>query len=290
LHNYSAQKETMQRRFADSVQDQAEALTPSERMLVTSVLAEPRAAALATVTELARGAGVHEATVSRLARKLGFDGYAAFRSALQNEFIPTEEASSRLKRTIDQSGDGGVLGGLVAREIAALSRVGAHVTDTVIADVSARLMAARRIYIFGRGNAEVLALMMAKRFRRFGRDVHEVAGDARDLAEGVLGMGAGDVLLAYAFRRQPRVYAGLIGHARSVGAQTIVIAGASGVFLSPAPDTLLSAPRGGDAQSFQTLTVPMAISNAIVIAAGVAGAKGALQTLDSLGALIKRFE
>ena len=90
--------------------------------------------------------------------------------------------------------------------------------------------------------------------------------------------------------RQPRAYAGLIGHARSVGAETVVIAGASGMFLSPAPDTLLSAPRGGDTESFQTLTVPMAISNAIVIAAGASGDKGVLQTLDSLGALIKRFE
>jgi DNA-binding MurR/RpiR family transcriptional regulator len=280
----------MQKRFAETIQTQAEGLTPSERMLVASVLSEPRAAALATATELARGAGVHEATVSRLARKLGFDGYAAFRTALQQEFIPTEETSSRLQRTIDQSSEGGVLGTLVARELTALSRIGAHVSDATIADAAARLMAARRVYIFGRGNAEVLALMMAKRFRRFGRDVHQLSGDPRDLAESVIGMGAGDILLVYAFRRQPRSYLGLVDHAKLVGAGTIVIAGASGMFLSPAPDTLLSAPRGGDAEAFQTLTVPMAISNAIVIAAGASGDKGVLQTLNSLGALIKRFE
>jgi DNA-binding MurR/RpiR family transcriptional regulator len=290
LHEFSTQKETMQRRFAETVQDQADALTPSERLLVSSVLSEPRAAALASVTELARWAGVHEATVSRLARKLGFDGYAAFRAALQDEFIPSQETAARLKRTIDQSGEAGVLATLVAREVAALTGVGDRVSDAAIFGVAARLMGAPRIYIFGRGNAEVLALMMAKRFRRFGRDVHQLSGDPRDLAESVIGMGSGDILLVYAFRRQPRAYAGLIDHARAVGAQAIVIAGASGVFLSPAPDTLLSAPRGGDAQSFQTLTVPMAISNAIVIAAGASGDKGVLQTLDSLGALIKRFE
>jgi DNA-binding MurR/RpiR family transcriptional regulator len=276
--------------FAETVQDQAEALTPSERVLVSAVLAEPRTAALATVTELARGAGVHEATVSRLARKLGFEGYPAFRAALQREFIPGEETASRMKRTIDQSSESGVLATLVEREAMALSRISSHVGETAIADAAARLMAARRIFVFGRGNAEVLALMMAKRFRRFGRHVQSLSGDSRDLAEAVLGMGREDVLLVYAFRRQPRVYAGLVDHARSVGAQVIVIAGASGVFLTPAPDMLLSAPRGGDAESFQTLTVPMAISNAIVIAAGASGDKGVLQTLDSLGALIKRFE
>lgn len=281
---------SLQTRFAAAVQDRAESLTPSERRLVSTVLSEPRAAALGTMTELARGAGVHEATVSRLARKLGYEGYPAFRQALQEEFIPSQETATRLQRTIEGSGEGGVLGTLVAQEIAGLSGLLAHVTDEQVRAAAARLMSARRIYVFARGNAEVLALMMAKRFQRFGRDVHQLKGDARDLAEQVLGLSAGDVVLIYAFRRQPRHYAPLVERAREVGATTIVISGLSGHMLLPQPDTLLCAPRSGDAQAFQTLTVPMAISNAIVIAAGAQADKSALQTLDSLGDLIKRFE
>lgn len=280
----------MQNRFAETVRKRANDLTPSERRLVSSVLSEPRSAALASVTELARGAGVHEATVSRLARKLGFDGYPSFRQALQDEFIPSQETAARMKRTIDASGEAGVLATLVGREVAALSRLADHVTDAAITTAASRLMAARRIFIFGTGNAEVLALMMAKRFARFGCDVHVLAGDARALAEGVLGMTGADVLLVYAFRRTPRAYPALSGRAREVGATTIVISGMSGHLMTPAPDQLLAAPRGGDAESFQTLTVPMVISNAIVISAGASSDTRVLQTLDSLGALIKRFE
>ena len=280
----------MQSRFADTIQKRADDLTPSEKRLVSSVLSEPRSAALASVTELARGAGVHEATVSRLARKLGFDGYPAFRQALQDELIPSQDTAARMKRTSDASGEAGVLGTLVGREVAALSRLTDHVTDTDIAAAAARLMAARRIFIFGTGNAEVLALMMAKRFGRFGCDVHVLAGDARGLAEGVLGMTGADVLLVYAFRRTPRAYPALVARAHEVGAATIVISGISGHLMVPAPDQLLTAPRGGDAESFQTLTVPMAISNAVVIATKNTGDRNVLQTLDSLGALLKRFE
>lgn len=280
----------MQERFADTIQRRADDLTPSERRLVSTVLSEPRHAALATVTELARGAGVHEATVSRLARKLGFEGYPAFRQALQEEFIPSQETAQRMKRTIEASGEGGILGSLIARDVAALTTLADHVDDAAIARAADRMMAARRIYVFATGNAEVLAAMMAKRFRRYGRDVQVLGGDARALAEGIFGMGEGDILLVYAFRRQPRAYAALMARAREVGAATIVISGASGPFLAPAPDQLLSAPRGGDVESFQTLTVPMAISNAIVIAAGTAGDKLALQRLDRLGALIKTFD
>ena len=43
----------------------------------------------------------------------------------------------------------------------------------------------------------------------------------------------------------------------------IAISDTLGPMLVPAPDLLLSAPRSGDIDGFQTLTVPMAISNAI---------------------------
>jgi DNA-binding MurR/RpiR family transcriptional regulator len=276
--------------IASTIQFQADRLTPSERRLVTTVLAQPRQAALATVTDLAREAGVHEATVSRLARKLGFDGYAAFRNALQTEFLPTEETATRLQRTLQSAAGSGVLSALVAQETAALANLGAHVNEDQITEAATLLADARRLFIFGRGNAEALALIMAKRFRRFGRDVHLLTGDARSLAEAVLGMGPGDVLLVYALRRAPRPYAALVDHARSAGVPVLAISDTLGPMLVPPPDMVLSAPRSGDVDGFQSLTVPMAISNAIILAAGAREETKMLRTLETLGALIKRFE
>jgi DNA-binding MurR/RpiR family transcriptional regulator len=285
-------QDSMQRaqpQFSQTVQALAEALTPTERRLVTSVLTHPRTAALASVTDLAREAGVHEATVSRLARKLGFDGYPAFRASLQEEFLPREETATRLQRTL-QASSGGVLASLVEQERSALAELTRHIGDEAIHAVARRLMAARRTYIFARGNAEALALTMANRFQRFGRDVRLLTGHARALAEGVLDMGAEDVVLIYAFRRMPRSYLPLVEHARTVGAATVVISDSIGPTLFPPPDHLLAAPRSGDADGFQTLTVPMAMSNAIVLAAGAGEETQTLQTLEKLGGLIKRFE
>jgi DNA-binding MurR/RpiR family transcriptional regulator len=278
-------------RLTEVIQDQAERLTPSEQRLVTTVLAQPRQAALATVTDLARGAGVHEATVSRLARKLGFDGYPAFRSALQDEFLPTEETATRLQKTLQvTAGGGGVLSSLVVEESAALANLPTHVTEAQISVAASMMISARRVYIFGRGNAEVLAVMMGKRFRRFGSDVHLLTGDARSLAEDVLGMSDSDVLLVYALRRPPRPYAALVDHARSRGAAVIAICDTLGPMLVPTPEIILSAPRSRDVDGFQTLTVPMAISNAIVLAAGAREETKTLQTLETLGSLLKQFE
>ncbi|MEL6961843.1 MAG: MurR/RpiR family transcriptional regulator, partial [Pseudomonadota bacterium] len=96
----------------EKISDQASTLTPSERQLVETVIESPTAAALGTAGDLARAVGVHEATASRLARKLGFDSYAAFRDALRDEFIATRETATRFEKTIAETASDTILGKL----------------------------------------------------------------------------------------------------------------------------------------------------------------------------------
>ena len=126
--------------FSSLVQSRSDSLTPSERKLVSAVLAQPRVAALATVTDLARQSGVHEATASRLARKLGFDGFAAFRAALQSEFLPTEEAATRMQRTLRNAGEGVALVTLVVAERAALDAMLASVSQAQVLEAATLLL------------------------------------------------------------------------------------------------------------------------------------------------------
>ncbi|WP_299602102.1 MurR/RpiR family transcriptional regulator [uncultured Tateyamaria sp.] len=274
----------------DKISDQAPSLTPSERRLVETVIEKPTAAALGTAGELARAVGVHEATASRLAKKLGFDGYASFRDALREEFIATHETATRFEKTITTNTPETILGKLALDEAQALGRIEEFINADQIAEVAGLLMGARRIFVYGYGNAEVLALMMVKRFRRFGKDVQHLTSDPRGMAEHLLGIAPGDVVLSFAFRRQPRGYAALVEVAREAGAKTIVISGKSGALLAPSPDYLLAAPRSGDPDAFQTLIVPMTVCNAIVIAAGLTAKEETLKKLDRLGQLIERFE
>jgi DNA-binding MurR/RpiR family transcriptional regulator len=273
-----------------TISDSAQTLTPNERRLVQTVIDSPANAALGTASELAKAVGVHEATASRLAKKLGFNSYADFRKALRNEFIVTNETATRFEKTIAESNAGTILGNLALQEIDALSNIENFITSDQINQVAETLMNSERIFIQGSGNAEVLALMMTKRFRRFGKDVHLLGTDPRSLAEQTLGLRKGDVILTFVFRRPPNTYAPLIETAHEAGAQTIVIAGASGAMAFPSPDFILAAPRSGDPDAFQTLTVPMTVCNAIIIAAGLTSRKASLTKLERLGKLIERFQ
>jgi DNA-binding MurR/RpiR family transcriptional regulator len=274
----------------ERVKEVAEQLTPAEQMLIKQVIASPRDIALGTASDLAQRIGVHEATASRLARKLGYPSYAGFRAAIQEEFIVRTDPATRVRNTLQQATDAGLVADLVNREIDALAGLQRFIDDAKVTAAARALLRARRIYIFARGNAEALAVLIDRRLRRMGRDTVVLYGEGRDLAEQVLGMTAEDAIIGFAFRRQPTHYTALLQYARNQGAASVVISGSVGPSLVPAGDHLLFAPRTGSQDAFQTLTVPMAICNALVLGMAKQEPQASLHYLETLGKLIDRFD
>ncbi|MGB3338161.1 MAG: MurR/RpiR family transcriptional regulator [Devosia sp.] len=274
----------------ERVKEVAETLTPAEQLLIKQVIASPRDIALGTASGLAQRIGVHEATASRLAKKLGYPNYAGFRTAIQEEFIVRTDPATRVRNTLEQTSTGGLVTDLVSREMEALAGMQRYVNDDKLIAAAQALLQARRIYVFARGNAEALAVLIDRRLRRMGRDTVMLHGEGRDLAEQVLGMSADDAIVGFAFRRQPTHYAALLNHARDLGATSVVISGSVGPSLVPAANHLLFAPRTGSQDAFQTLTVPMAICNALVLGMAKEDPKASLQHLETLGQLIDAFD
>lgn len=276
--------------LVELVQKFADTLTPSERSLVKEVVARPREIALSTAGELAERAGVHEATASRLARKLGFESYADFRDSIREEFIVKTDPAIRVRNTLANVRGSSILENLIAQEVEALTALTDHVDDHRLKVAARKLSECRKVFVFARGNAETLAVLIDRRLRRMGIDTISLAGDSRDVAERLLAMTGQDALLAFAFRRQPRHYAAVLAHASKVGAFSLAIAGSIGPALAPSPDMLLSAPRSGGREGFQTLTVPMAICNGLILQMAEADEKAVLARLEELGQLIGTFE
>ncbi|WP_283193345.1 MurR/RpiR family transcriptional regulator [Rhizobium sp. AN80A] len=282
-------KVDLRKSVVERVQAVAGSLTSTEQRLISELLKAPRDVAIGTSSEFANRLGVHEATTSRLARKLGFSSYAEFRDQLRREFLKVSDPAERISATLSDARARGFLPLLVASELSALTAMTDHISDTRILEAAEKLDR-RRVFIYGHGNAEVLSVLMERRLRRLGIDSHPLSGSPRDLAEQMLTLSESDALLLFAFRRQPPDYERLMQVAAETKAKTVVISGTIGPSLTPSPDVLLSAPRAGMPDSFQTLTVPMAICNAIILALAARRGPEALATLDRLGELIARFE
>jgi DNA-binding MurR/RpiR family transcriptional regulator len=261
------------------VEHNREKLTEADQRLLDVLLREPAHAALLSASDLARETGVHAASAVRLAQKLGYTGYPDLRSALRDEFVASDGAR-RVAATLTGAQDN-LLASLVRSEMEALSGLLNHVDQAALEAAAATLLRARSIAIFAQGNATVLVELLDRRLRRAGLRTVVASGQGRELAEHLVGLRRDDVLVAFAFRRLPRELEPALEHARKMGAKSVVIADQVARRLQARVDHVLAAPRG-NAEEFLTLTVPMAICNALVLTIASIDNGQSVSTLDAL--------
>jgi DNA-binding MurR/RpiR family transcriptional regulator len=80
--------------------------------------------------------------------------------------------------------------------------------------------------------------------------------------EALATMRKNDVLITVTLRRMSKPAAKLMEHAKELGIRSLVVSDVAG--FKPQPDVVLCAHRGQEGES-QSLTVPMAICNALVL-------------------------
>lgn len=267
------------RRFGDR-------LTATDRRLASALHARPAEAAFWSAAQLTEPLGLHQSAATRMAQRLGFDGYPRLRDALRHDYLAGGGPSQRVRGRLERHDE--VLSGLVEDEARALSEIPQHVTQDDLDDLATRIIEAPAVHLFGTGNATALVAMLDRRLHRYGVRTVTITGSARDAAEQAATMTPGDVLLATAFRRVPALLAPLIETAREVGAHSALLTDTL-LTLTPQPDRIVAAPRGGS-DDFLTLTVPMAIANALVLTIARREPERAIGSLDRLGTLLERFD
>ncbi|SEF15589.1 MurR/RpiR family transcriptional regulator [Jiangella alba] len=275
---------TLQERLAEH----AGRLTQADRQLLEVVLSHPTEAAFLPAGEVAGRAGVHQATATKLAQKLGYPGYPALREALQHDLLGGATPAERVRRRLEHAGADGPLESLIADEIAALHDLPRHVSQDAV-DAAARLiLGAGHVYVYGRGNATVLVELLHRRLRRYGLRSTPLPTSGRDLAEHLVGLREGDVVVAFAFLNPPRHLSAVLGRARSAGSRSLLITDTL-TTLDERPDHVLAAPRGSG-REFQSLTVPMAVTNSLILTLARLEPDRTLQALEDLRSLLDRLD
>jgi DNA-binding MurR/RpiR family transcriptional regulator len=88
---------------ADRIAAAGPLLTGAERRVAQAVLEHPHLVAFGTVADLASDAGAGAATVVRLAAKLGFDGFSALQSSVQDDLArQLRPAAERIRELADR--------------------------------------------------------------------------------------------------------------------------------------------------------------------------------------------
>ncbi|MDK1389573.1 HTH-type transcriptional regulator HexR [Ensifer psoraleae] len=274
----------------DRIKAHSRRLTDADQKLIATILENRAEAAFLSGPQLSQRAAVHEATATRLAQKLGYKGFPDLRAQLQREVLDDQDAANRMRRSVSKVEHGDYLTDLIAAEIAALETLARSVAQTDVDIAADMVFAARRIFIFGQGHAQSVAGFLHRRLDRFGMTIIALTGRGRDIAERMVSMDAGDLVIALAFRKQPQSYGPLMRHAARVGAQTILISDLAGPLMEPAANLMLSAPRGRSGSEFQTPTIPFAIVNGIVLTIAGRHQREIIGRLEKLSELFNDFD
>lgn len=284
---------TSRTRHAPTLQERIAAsrarLTGADRGLIAAILQDPAEAALGSSATLAARGGAHPASLTRLARRLGFGDFAALREALRDEFIRGAEDSPALLQRRLAGARTGILATVVARETEALAELGRHVEDATLHAAAGLLLQAERVVVCGEGSAEAAAQLFARRLRRLGIAAGATPSDPRSLAEAMGPLRRGDAAVWFAFRAQPPFHAAMARAAQERGLRSLVIADHAGARLSPTPEMLIAAPRGRPGEQ-QSLIAPLALIAALLLATAERGGPPRIAALRGYWDLRRSFE
>ncbi|WP_082557281.1 MurR/RpiR family transcriptional regulator [Ensifer sp. Root127] len=274
----------------DRIKAQSKRLTEADQKLIATMLENRAEAAFLSGPQLSQRASVHEATVTRLAQKLGYRGFPDLRAQLQREVLDDQDAATRMRRSVAKVEHGDYLTDLIAAEISALETLARSVPQSDVDMAADMIFEGRRVFVFGQGHAQSVAGFLQRRLDRFGMTTIALTGRGRDIAERMVSMDKSDVVIALAFRKQPQSYAPLVQHARRVGARTILISDLAGPLMEPVADLMLAAPRGRSGSEFQTPTIPFAIVNGIVLTIAGRHEREVIGRLEKLSELFNDFD
>lgn len=142
---------------------QAHSLSPSLQRVAEHVVTHAETVVHQTITELATAAGVGEATITRLCRKLDFAGFHAFKIALAADVVGRQ--ASVPVHPGDLAGQAALL---VKQTCRTLDDTGRLIDPLVLEGVAAAVARAPRVELTGQGNSGLVAQHFAHRLMRIG--------------------------------------------------------------------------------------------------------------------------
>ncbi|GAA3451277.1 MurR/RpiR family transcriptional regulator [Dactylosporangium matsuzakiense] len=230
-------------------------LTPGERAVARVILDDFPYAALGSLRALAQRSGVSPPTVSRLVTRLGFATYAELQQAIQHN------DRSRLRSFVADPAD--------LAQAALTLRKGldgclAAVPESLLETVAEQLTRARAVWALGGRLSELAAEYLVRQLASLRPGVRHVPATAAERARVLLDIGAGDLLVAYDFRRYNTHNALFVNAAVTRGARLVLVTDAWESPLARRADVLVRLPREA-AGPIDPITLEVAVTELVLV-------------------------
>jgi RpiR family transcriptional regulator, carbohydrate utilization regulator len=217
-------------RPAISPTDRVSRLNPRRREIIRPALEDPRRFVLLSVRDMADQLGTDPATIVRIARGLGFDGYKEFQYYLHELSVVGATALDAMQAAAAQdSSVDSLMRACLSQELKNFRALYNAVDLKRLEKVARRLWKAHRILLLGGDFAASLIAYLHYQLNILGLPVFTAVAPGVAV-HSVRSLGPDDVLLAISFRRGLRMTIEGIQQARKLGAYCI---GITDTYISP---------------------------------------------------------
>lgn len=268
--------------FSKLVGDHFDHLTKSEQRIADYIRENQDEAAFAPAAEIAEKLGLSEPTMTRFARALGFDNYPDMRELLLAKFRERLDHSDRIRSRLNELLAGGDLyERLVTSEINFLAESIQTLNREAFTQAVELLRTHQRIFVFGLGPSVSLVDLLEIRLTRSARHVIPLRIYGRELLDPLLLLTKNDLLIAIGLRSMNPYLKLVLQQANKHKTPVILITDTLGELLAKNAAVVLAA-RRGPVSSFSSMTVPMTIINALLLALSSVDQERIMSNLDNL--------
>jgi DNA-binding MurR/RpiR family transcriptional regulator len=156
---------TEQKNIFEIISQEYYSFTVSEKKLADYMLSSQDALTYLSIRQLAAGAGVAEATVSRFCRRVGFSSYAQFKLAAANAALRFKPANNPLSGQIESADTvGDICRKLYTAEVEAIGQTMDLLRPEVVLAAADLLEKANRVLCMGQGGSMLIAQEAAHLF------------------------------------------------------------------------------------------------------------------------------
>ena len=201
------------------------ALPPGERKVADAILNAPAEMAVWTASELAGHAGVSNATVSRIVQRLG---YRSFEQARQDARKLREVGSPLfIRHRLDVDPESGRYSRLAQSEAEIIEATLSRLPVGIVQEAAEAMAGARRLRTLGFRNSRFLADYFSAQLSQMRGGVAPLVQDGQTVAEGIAGLGPGDVVLIVGLRRRPAGFSRMVRLIAGRQARIVILADSS---------------------------------------------------------------
>lgn len=269
--------------FRQRLEEHLPNLTKSHQRIATYFLGSYDEAAFLSAAELASRLDLSEATMARFAQAVGYEDFRELRRSLQEFFRTRAMPASRLQSKLTElaSSQGHVLTKVLAMELQYLTEASQSIELADFDRAVEILLAGERLFVFASGPSGILADLATWRFRRLGLSTIAMTESGRHLLEKLQLLQPGDAMLVTGFQHPTPELAAVLEHAGATGCPSILLTDTLGAAYRDKANVTLAA-RRGPVSTFHSLTVPMSVLNALILAVAMARPDESLAALNRL--------